>query len=515
MWSNLNEKLRKHAGRLISEHEAYAKWLHNENARRMRRSTKTVEQVRLLIPDSWSADPGFNPYLVRSRHASIAHSITQALRAGSYTPRPPFTFLVPKESGGHRQVSTFQIADEVISLQTYRSLLTKNFSLLSSRAYAYRWDRGPHDAITHISREFTRSKRLFVAEYDFRKFFDTVSHEFIFDLLNDSNMKVTTLEKQIITGFLQTPVLKPREYGSTAQSEPRTKGIPQGTSLSLFLANLVASELDRSLEQLGVGFVRYADDTLIWSSSYEQICQATSALYEASARIGSVINEEKSPGIRLLTSSPTKPAEMTSTPYVEFLGHRLDLCSISMKDASLEKIKKRVEELVYTNLLLEPSRGSQHPERLTNTNVDLDYVTLIFQLRRYLYGSLNESDLRRFQNGSIPKMKFDGVMSYFPLVTNRDQLTKLDGWITTTIWLAMRKRARLLKKMHLAVPEPHGLEKQNLLKFKAQSSKTTGDFIDLRIPSVRRIAEVISAAVTTHGLQVVSDNAPLYNYADQ
>lgn len=512
MRPNFKERLEKHSQRLISEHESYAKWVHDENARRMRRSIRTVERVPLQIPPAWSADPGFNPYLVRSRRAGIAHSVTKALKSGSYDPRPPFTFSVPKTGGGERQVSTFQIADEIISLQVYRSLLTKNFPLLSSRAYAYRYDRGPHDAISYISSEFTRTKRIFVAEYDFQDFFGSISHEYLFERLKESNMKVTPLEKHIIERFLQAPILESGAYSATASSEPRTAGIPQGTSLSLFLANLAASELDRSLELLGVGFVRFADDTLIWSSSYEQICQAVTALYEASALIGSAIHEDKSKGIRLLTSVPSRPAEMTTTEHVNFLGHRLDLQTIRMKDSSLDKIKKRITELVYTNLLLEPSKGSQCSDRLTETNVDKDYVTLIFQLRRYLYGSLTESDLRRFRNGSIPKMKFDGVMSYFPLVNNSKELTQLDGWIATTIWLAMQKRARLLKAAHLGVPDPHGLSKEELITFKAQSPKATGGSTDLRIPSVRRISDVISLAVTTHGLQVVSSNGPLYSY---
>lgn len=515
MWSNFSEKLKKRTRELISDHEAYAKWVHDENVRRTERSTRVVDKVQLRVPEAWSAAPGFNPYLVRSRRTNIAHSVTKALKAGSYTPRPPFTFLVPKTGGGDRQVSTFQIADELVSLNVHRSLLKKNFPLLSSRAYAYRYDRGPHDAISYMSSEFTRSKRLFVAEYDFRQFFDTVSHEFIFDRLDDSSMKVTSLEKNIIRNFLQTPILEPRQYGPTASSKPRTKGIPQGTSLSLFLANLAASELDRTLELLGVGFVRFADDTLIWSSSYERICQAVAALYEASARIGSEINEDKSHGIRILTSSSARSVEMSSAAHVDFLGHRLDLHSISMKDASVKKIKNRIKELVYTNLLLEPSKGTQNPGRLTGTNVDRDYLTLIFQLRRYLYGSLSEADLRKFRSGSIPKIKFEGVMSYFPLVNNREELTKLDGWIVTTIWLALRKRARLLKNAGLRVLPPYGLEKEDLIKFNAQPYNSGHDSMDLRIPSVRRIADVISLAVVTHGLQIVSSKGPLYSYEDQ
>lgn len=99
MWSNLSDKLEKRTTRLISEHESYAKWVHAENSRRMRRSTRHVEKVPLKIPESWSKSPGFNPYIVKSRSSSITHAVTKALKNGYYAPHPPFTFLVPKANG--------------------------------------------------------------------------------------------------------------------------------------------------------------------------------------------------------------------------------------------------------------------------------------------------------------------------------------------------------------------------------------------------------------------------------
>jgi len=52
--------------------------------------------------------------------------------------------------------------------------------------------------------------------------------------------------------------------------------------------------LDRRLERLGVGFARYADDTLIWSESYDGIGRAANALEDAGVEMGVGLNFLKS-----------------------------------------------------------------------------------------------------------------------------------------------------------------------------------------------------------------------------
>ncbi|WP_311877576.1 reverse transcriptase domain-containing protein [Microbacterium forte] len=512
MWWQLDERLLETSTRLIVEHETYAKSVYDENRRRSRRSTGRPERLPLHRPETWDIDPGFNPYIVRSRRHRIGHAITERLRDRSYEPRPPAGFYVPKADGGERLISTFQIADEVISNRMLRSLTRKNLARLSARAYAYRPDVGPHDAISYITTELAREHRLFVAEYDFSRFFDTVDHDYLLEMLDKLGLTRTPLEHHVIEQFLKTPEPYVATSSGMIAGRARSQGIPQGTSLSLFLANIAAADLDRGLERLGVGFVRYADDTLIWSTDYGKVGAAASILHEASARIGSPINVKKSPGIRLLTKSETVHVEMAATKEVDYLGHRIGLRSVQMKPASVDRIKRRVGALIFNNLLLEPLAGTQEPSRLSS--VDRDYVTLLWQLRRYLYGPLTEKEVRKFQRGAIPPMSFEGVMSFFPLVDDAEGLRHLDEWIASQIWLAMRKRARLLRAARLRTPAPHGVGRHQLIGFQTVSSRT-GDSIDLRIPSVRKIASVIRLAVSTHGLRAVSGRAPVYLYGEE
>lgn len=55
----------------------------------------------------------------------------------------------------------------------------KNRHRFSLFSYAYRNDRNVHFAIQDISVELSQGSRIFVAEFDFSKFFDSNSHKYL------------------------------------------------------------------------------------------------------------------------------------------------------------------------------------------------------------------------------------------------------------------------------------------------------------------------------------------------
>ncbi|WP_062078809.1 reverse transcriptase domain-containing protein [Demequina globuliformis] len=510
MWSGLEAHIRRRSLQLIREHEAYAKSVSDENKRRSRRSTQTVELKEVLRPESWSLNPGFDPYLTRPRAAAIAHAIEGALRSGSYAPRRPSGFLVPKSGGGTRTVTNFQIADEVVSRRVFDQLRRRNSARFSARSFAYRHDASPHDAIAYMKSEFRREHRLFVAEFDFSKFFDHVEHEHVLGAIDRLDLMVTPLELGIIRAFLsvQEPYMATTDL--TASAPPRTRGLPQGTSISLFLANLAAAELDLELERVGVGFARYADDTVLWSSDFGRVTAAVEALYAASDRIGVAINSAKSPGIRVLTPGDVPRAEMRHTHTVDYLGHSVSTQGARIKQTSVGRIKARIRQLVYDNLLREPLREAQVSARVIGT--DRDYITLIYQLRRYMYGQLSESAVRRYATSAPPAHKFRGAMAFFPLVDDDDQLRELDGWLQHTLVIALKKRARLLGHEAGASAALASLTPDELITHVERS--TSGSAVDTRVPSFVRMASAIRRGVQTYGLGSVPGSGSQYLYGD-
>ncbi len=223
-------------------------------------------------------------------------------------------------------------------------------------------------------------------------------------MLNDRRFFVTERERFIIEKFLATPSVDQANYGQPAPA--RAAGVAQGTSLSLFLANLAAYPLDRRLERLGVGFARYADDTLIWSDTYAEIGRAANSLEEAAAEMGVAFNFLKSKGITLLAPAKMR-AEFPAQSSVDFLGYKISKNNLSIRNESVARIKKHISFLIYQNLLQEPKRGHFPSDRMLGP-IDLDYPVLIYQLRRYLYGGLSEAMLRRFLVRQVPMLRFKG-----------------------------------------------------------------------------------------------------------
>lgn len=509
--TRIASEISREAVRLIRRHETDCRVAADESRRRNRRSTTDYPRLRAKRPSWWAVSPGFNPYLARSRATTIGHSVREAIVRMDYEPRPPVELRRAKASGGERIVSVYQVADSAISRMVFESVLAKNQALMSGRAYAYRKDLSSQDAVQYVRSEFQGRGRLFVAEYDFSSYFDRIEHDHVVDLLESRRFMMTGVEKSIIRGFMRVGGA-PLETYATKPVPIRERGIPQGTAVSLVLANLAAWEIDRRLERLGVGFVRYADDTLVWSSDYSAICAAAEALHECSQAMGVRINYSKSPGISLLLppGTPVTHGEIKSIESVDFLGYSLGIGEARIKEESLDRLRSRVQEIIYNNLLREPLTTNQNPHQL-QAKVDRDYVTMLLQLRRYLYGDLTEKQVRRYQRGEVPFRRFKGLMAAYPLITDTYELQAIDGWILSRIHLAIKKRGTLLASQgHSSLPLPHGASREELRDLKGISTRH-GGVIDLSVPSIRRIATVVQRSAQHHGASGVGTSLP-YGY---
>ncbi|HTJ68772.1 MAG TPA: reverse transcriptase domain-containing protein [Actinospica sp.] len=500
-------------GKLIRRFERYAYELRQEDFRRERRSGK-LSRGTIHRPAYWDTDRLFNPFLVRAASASISRAIGMGLKNGNYQPFNPVLYSVPKSDGSTRQTSVFNIADATISRQVYKTLLKKNISRMSSYSYAYRSDLTVHDAIQHIALDFADQKRIFLAEYDFTKYFDSISHGYLWQLISDKKFFVTDSEKSILESYLNTEPQEQASYQrvSSALKEPGV-GIPQGTSISLFLANVAAWEIDRALERLGVGFARYADDTLIWSNDYGRICEAVNTLTVLGDKIGAKINLKKSGGVSIFAPNDA-PVEMKTKSSVEFVGYSFTHQTTGMRKSVAARIKKRISYIIWANLLEQIEKGNHVPSRVTQT-IDRDYLVMIKQIRRYLYGNLTEERISRFRDAGITRMNFPGVMSYFPALDNVTQLKDLDGWMLHTIYTSLAKRGKLLHAHgRLSLPSPHGIREADLPWAKAKSA--SGKVVDLRMPSFVRMGTLIKDAAAVHGPNAVgkSGGPQHYHYAD-
>lgn len=493
----LSEECEKH----VCRYHEYLDQLHEGAARVSRRLDLPLEKT-ILRPEYWSLDPKFNPFKVRSRKSLDRYSVTLARKivAGTYAPQRAVVHYVPKNDGTKRELNVFQLPDAAVSRLVFKSLLHKNANRFSAYAYAYREDKSAHDAVNEIFLEWKHLDRIYVAEFDFTKYFDNIQQEYLWRTFDRHQFLCTPEERVVLEAFLASESATLINYisGSAAR---RQRGIPQGTSVSLFLANLACWELDRSLERLGIGFARYADDTVIWSDSYAKVVQAYDVIKRFGDLMGVPLNLEKSKGINLVTRMRT--GEIAWKRDVEFLGYRIASTSIGIKEESAKEIKAKISFLAYQNLLQPLVRHKVYNDKRLGL-LDWDYVVALSQIRRYLYGGLTDERLRKFIRGQVPRLNYRGLMSYFPLVNDRRQLSDLDGWLIHTLRQSLRRRERMWKSVKgktLPGPTPDWIEHVAQLRSWTDAS---GISYDLRIPSFSLINSAMQIAIGKSGLSGVA-----------
>ncbi len=483
----------KHASR-FQEYHNYLEILYQ----RKRKRINTDLQKIIHEPTYWSVDPKYNPFYVIHHRRQIAKAIATKLCQGTYKPNPPHIVSMPKDRGGTRSISVYQIPDAAISRWLYERLLRKNRHRFSSFSYAYRNDRNVQFAIQDIAADLRYYTRTFVSEFDFSDFFGSISHDYLFSQFDENGFYVTKEEKSLIKSFLQS----------------NDKGVPQGTSISLFLANIVCWRLDKALELNGLKFARYADDTLVWSSDYGKICKSFEIIDEFSREAGVSINFKKSEGISLLSRRELPSEFARSKHYVEFLGYKLSVDTVAIKNSSVSKIKKQISYLLYKNLI-QPLKGTKLKALIIpSAGEDPAFLTAIMEIRRYLYGNLSEEQLIAYLKGTNFRISFKGIMSFYPLVEDEKQLKELDGWLVATIYRSLRLRRKLLKKWKYDRSHqfPFNVPQPSLV------SECRKQFIDgkrlLEIPSFLRIYKVIRKGLLTSGIEeVMNPNTNLYNYS--
>jgi RNA-directed DNA polymerase len=506
------EKLLKHSirdecNKLIDRHYNYLFELQENTQRKTRRLGQVIPK-NVLHPRYWDIHHGFNPFQVRSaRHLNkYAYTLSTKLKTLTYKPCTSIIHTIPKDSGGVRELNIFQIPDATISRYVYKSLLSKNVNLFSAYTYAYREDRDAHDAILKVASDWSGRDRVYVAEFDFSKFFDRITHEYLWSVLHTHGFLYTELEEYILNAFLTSKYALADNY-TLLSGEQRKVGIPQGTSVSLFLANLACWELDQEMERIGVHFARYADDTLVWSNSYDQVVRAYDAISYFSKLMGVPINFDKSEGITLISDRADE--EFKSKSKVTFLGYDVSLKQVSISDKSIPRIKQRISYIIYENLLQPLKQGVYNPARLAL--LDWDYVTALGQIRRYLYGGLNDTKLRRFRLGVITHLRFRGLMSYYPLVDDEQQLKDLDGWLIHTLKQALRLRQKLwYSKIGISLPGPRNYWIDDIAYIKKWVNPTTNEIYDLRIPSFLQINRTMKIGLKRSGIRSVTNPKSRY-----
>lgn len=184
--------------------------------------------------------------------------IKEEISAKKYQPSPVKRVYIPKGKDSVRPLGIPIATDRVIQQAISQKLSAIYEPIFSESSFGFRPGRSCHMAIDKVI-EYLNEGYEWIIDIDIEKFFDTVNHDKLIQVLRLEVKDSTTLN--LIRKYLKAGVMEKGVFGKT------DIGTPQGGPISPILSNILLDQFDKEMEKRGRLFVRYADDVNLFVRS--------------------------------------------------------------------------------------------------------------------------------------------------------------------------------------------------------------------------------------------------------
>jgi RNA-directed DNA polymerase len=247
------------------------------------------------------AAPGVDGQTVEHYGETLTDNLRGLLtraKGGTYRAPPVKRAWIPKNAKEDRPIGLPTVEDKILQRAVAMILEPIYEQEFLPFSFGFRPGRSPHQALDYLRTQCFEQKVQWILEVDLRKFFDTVEHGHVRELLG----------RRVQDGVITRLVAKWLHAGVWEKgtvSYPET-GTPQGGVISPLLSNIYLHEvLDRwfvEMVQPACGgrtfMVRFADDFVMGFEREEDARKVMRVIEKRFARYGLKINTEKTRLVR-------------------------------------------------------------------------------------------------------------------------------------------------------------------------------------------------------------------------
>lgn len=240
---------------------------------------------------------GWHDY--QEKAESLLEDLHRRIQSGRYKPKAARRVYIAKSNGELRPLSIQCVEDKIVQ-QAVVTLLNQIYEQdFLGFSYGFRPGRSQHNALDALAYGITKKKVNWVLDLDIRKFFDTVEHDWLIQMIQHR-----VGDKRLIK--MVTRWIKVGVVDDSGKREPAQCGLPQGAVISPLLSNLYlhyvfdqwSHQWRRTRAKGEVLVVRYADDAVLGFQNKWDANEYLALLKRRLCKFGLAIHPDKTRLIR-------------------------------------------------------------------------------------------------------------------------------------------------------------------------------------------------------------------------